>query len=144
MSNKTLHQDFTNSRILKAKFSSKFFNAKNVAQLMHQPHLIGKPMIASIWKTLKDAEEKSTHLDNECEISNCESVAKTLNKRQQLQAALHAEPQSCIMCSGLLLRHVRQNGLYWVCTSCRQEVPIILSQQLPRHTRPQPAVAFAR
>ncbi|AFZ11813.1 hypothetical protein Cri9333_0898 [Crinalium epipsammum PCC 9333] len=110
---------------------------------MHRPHLIGKPMIASIWKTLKDAEQKSTHPDNECEISNCDA-AKTINKRQQFKAALNAEPQTCIMCSGLLLRHVRQNGLYWVCTSCRQEVPIILSQQLPRHTRPQPAVAFAR
>jgi hypothetical protein len=142
--NKTLHQDFSNSQILKARFSAKLFNAKNVAQLLHQPQLIGKPMVASIWKTLKDAEQKSSHLNNECEISNCESAAKTINKRQEFKAALHAEQQSCIMCSGLLLRHVRQNGLYWVCTSCRQEVPIILSQQLPRHARPQPAVAFAR
>ena len=143
MSNKTLHQNFSNSPILNARFSAKFFNAKNVAQLLHQPQLIGKPMIASIWKTLKDAEQQSNHLNKECEVSNCED-AKTINKRQQFKAALRAEPQSCIMCSGLLLRHVRQNGLYWVCTSCRQEVPIILSQQLPRHTRPQPAVACVR
>ncbi|MGB3204835.1 MAG: hypothetical protein WBB28_07610 [Crinalium sp.] len=143
MSNKTLHQNFSNSPILKARFSSKLFNAKNVAQLLHQPQLIGKPMIASIWKTLKDAEQKSSPLNKECEVSNCEAT-KNINKRQQFQAALHAEPQSCIMCSGLLLRHVRQNGLYWVCTSCRQEVPIILSQQLPRHARPQPAVACVR
>ncbi len=143
MSNKTLHQDFSNSQILKPKFSSRFFNAKNVAQLLHQPELVGNPMVASIWKTLKEAEQKSPHLNNECEISNCEA-AKTINKRQQFQVALHAEPQSCMICSGLLLRHIRQNGLYWVCTSCRQEVPTILSQQLPRHTRPQPAVAFAR
>lgn len=29
----------------------------------------------------------------------------------------------CIYCDSALLRHARQTGVYWFCTSCWQEVP---------------------
>ncbi len=38
----------------------------------------------------------------------------------------------CPCCNGLILRHVRSNGIYWFCQSCRQEVPLISINQSPR------------
>lgn len=32
---------------------------------------------------------------------------------------------SCPCCGGTILRHVRQGGVYWFCTSCCQEVPLL-------------------
>ena len=31
-------------------------------------------------------------------------------------------PNTCPCCDSLLLRHARQQGIYWFCTSCRQEM----------------------
>lgn len=30
---------------------------------------------------------------------------------------------SCPCCSGVLLRHIRHNGIYWFCSHCWQEMP---------------------
>lgn len=30
---------------------------------------------------------------------------------------------SCPCCSNLLLRHIRQGGVYWLCRSCHAEMP---------------------
>jgi ribosomal protein L37AE/L43A len=30
---------------------------------------------------------------------------------------------ACPCCSEVLLRHVRQGGVYWFCSHCRQEMP---------------------
>ena len=38
---------------------------------------------------------------------------------------------TCPCCGGSLLRHARQGGLYWFCTSCRQDMPILLTGKLP-------------
>ena len=29
----------------------------------------------------------------------------------------------CPCCSGSLIRHIRNNGIYWFCPSCWQEMP---------------------
>lgn len=28
----------------------------------------------------------------------------------------------CLCCQGSLLRHIRRGGVYWYCSSCRQEM----------------------
>ncbi len=30
---------------------------------------------------------------------------------------------NCHICSDLMLRHIRQNKIYWFCSSCYQEIP---------------------
>jgi hypothetical protein len=36
---------------------------------------------------------------------------------------------NCPCCSNQLLRHLRQNEVYWFCRTCRQEMPLLnLSQ----------------
>ncbi|MBE9007140.1 hypothetical protein IQ259_19230 [Fortiea sp. LEGE XX443] len=37
---------------------------------------------------------------------------------------------TCPCCGGSLLRHVRHGGLYWLCLSCRQEVPQLTINRL--------------
>lgn len=40
---------------------------------------------------------------------------------------------TCPCCSSLLLRHARQQGVYWFCTSCRQEMmPLMAEKPLDR------------
>ncbi|MEO0536032.1 MAG: hypothetical protein AAF215_19425 [Cyanobacteria bacterium P01_A01_bin.123] len=29
----------------------------------------------------------------------------------------------CLCCDSALLRHIRDNAIYWYCPSCRQEMP---------------------
>lgn len=36
---------------------------------------------------------------------------------------------SCPCCGSALLRHVRKAGVYWFCTSCWQEVPLLAVSQ---------------
>lgn len=38
----------------------------------------------------------------------------------------------CPCCGNSLLRHARQGGLYWFCTSCHQDMPILLANKLPQ------------
>ena len=33
--------------------------------------------------------------------------------------------QTCPCCDGVLLRHARSSGSYWLCKSCRQEMPVL-------------------
>lgn len=39
---------------------------------------------------------------------------------------------SCPCCGSALLRHARQGGVYWFCTSCWEEVPLLAVSQMPR------------
>ena len=39
---------------------------------------------------------------------------------------------SCPCCGSSLLRHARPGGLYWFCTSCWLEVPLLTMDQKPR------------
>ncbi len=39
-------------------------------------------------------------------------------------------PNSCPCCGSSLLRHARQGGVYWFCTSCRQDMPLLLAGNL--------------
>ncbi|MFE1748492.1 hypothetical protein [Coleofasciculus sp. H7-2] len=39
---------------------------------------------------------------------------------------------TCHCCGSPLLRHARQNGVYWFCTSCRQEMLPLALDQTPR------------
>jgi len=36
---------------------------------------------------------------------------------------------SCPCCGNTLLRHARQDGLYWFCTSCRQAMALLPASQ---------------
>lgn len=38
---------------------------------------------------------------------------------------------TCPCCGSALLRHARQGGVYWFCTSCRQDMPLLLAGKLP-------------
>jgi hypothetical protein len=38
---------------------------------------------------------------------------------------------NCPCCGNSLLRHIRHAGVYWFCTSCRQEVPLLTERPLP-------------
>jgi predicted SprT family Zn-dependent metalloprotease len=31
---------------------------------------------------------------------------------------------TCLCCSGVLLRHMRSQGVYWRCSRCHEEMPI--------------------
>lgn len=58
---------------------------------------------------------------------------------------MHVQNNNCPCCGTPLLRHIRQRGVYWFCTSCWQEVPIIAVSRLPIKeeitTKAQPTVA---
>lgn len=38
---------------------------------------------------------------------------------------------SCPCCGSPLLRHARYSGVYWFCTSCWQEVPLVAVSKKP-------------
>ena len=42
---------------------------------------------------------------------------------------------SCLCCDNTLLRHVRQGGLYWYCSHCRQEMPNVTAQSVSASLR---------
>jgi len=37
---------------------------------------------------------------------------------------------NCPICSGLILRHIAENKVYWYCPSCYQKVPNLSSRPL--------------
>ena len=37
--------------------------------------------------------------------------------------------QTCPCCDGVLLRHARSTGSYWLCKSCRQEMPVFTEEE---------------
>ena len=37
----------------------------------------------------------------------------------------------CPCCGDSLLRHIRRGGVYWFCSSCCQEVPLLTMRQMP-------------
>lgn len=41
---------------------------------------------------------------------------------------------TCVCCSGKLLCHIRHNSIYWFCSHCREEMPIlgIGNEELPK------------
>jgi len=45
----------------------------------------------------------------------------------------------CPCCSGLLLPHARAGQFYFYCPHCRQEMPVIPNDQLPRSSHTIPA-----
>ncbi|MBW4663141.1 MAG: hypothetical protein KME01_02915 [Chroococcus sp. CMT-3BRIN-NPC107] len=50
---------------------------------------------------------------------------------------------SCPCCASPLLRHVRHRGVYWFCTSCWQEVPLLAVSKIPS-TPKEPATTSKR
>jgi ribosomal protein L37AE/L43A len=38
-------------------------------------------------------------------------------------------PNTCPCCGNILLRHARQGGIYWFCTSCYQEMTPLMSDR---------------
>ena len=44
---------------------------------------------------------------------------------------MNIQTNSCPCCGSPLLRHARQSGVYWFCTSCWQEVPILNVSKMP-------------
>jgi uncharacterized Zn finger protein (UPF0148 family) len=55
---------------------------------------------------------------------------------------MNMQTNSCPCCDSPLLRHFRQGGVYWFCTSCWQEVPLLAVKKMPRPenivVRPRP------
>lgn len=49
---------------------------------------------------------------------------------------------NCPCCGDALLRHARRKGVYWFCTSCRQEMMPLISDRIPLSldTQPKPRV----
>ncbi len=45
---------------------------------------------------------------------------------------MNMQTNSCPCCDSPLLRHFRQGGVYWFCTSCWQEVPLFAVGQTAR------------
>ncbi len=45
---------------------------------------------------------------------------------------MNMQTNSCPCCGSSLLRHARQGGVYWFCTSCWLEVPLLTIAQKPR------------
>jgi len=39
---------------------------------------------------------------------------------------------TCPCCGSPLLRHARQRGIYWFCTSCRQEMMPLMGEETSR------------
>lgn len=55
-----------------------------------------------------------------------------------------ASTHTCLWCRNTLLRHIRRSGVYWLCSSCRQEIhPLLVdlghTQRInsPLHERPE-------
>lgn len=51
----------------------------------------------------------------------------TSNNQQDIAIAIGQSmiiQHTCPYCSNTLLRHMRWEGLYWQCCSCRQEMPV--------------------
>jgi len=55
------------------------------------------------------------------------------SKLSSLRNAMNA----CPCCSAQLLRHVRHNSIYWFCSRCRQEMPVIESLRTNLHQKLQ-------
>lgn len=51
---------------------------------------------------------------------------------------MNMRANTCPCCGGSILRHVRHGEVYWFCTSCWQEMPLLtisyLSSLEPRNT----------
>nr|WP_290222039.1 hypothetical protein [Trichocoleus desertorum] len=47
---------------------------------------------------------------------------------------MNSDVNKCPYCDSPLLRHARQKGVYWFCTSCWQEVPSLSSAVLRSET----------
>jgi ribosomal protein L37AE/L43A len=41
---------------------------------------------------------------------------------------------SCPCCGSSLLRHARQKGIYWFCTTCHQEMMPLIEGKLPNYS----------
>lgn len=42
----------------------------------------------------------------------------------QQQCGILRSRHTCLCCSGILLRHVRLDGIYWRCLSCHADMPV--------------------
>lgn len=57
------------------------------------------------------------------ESKNCQD-----SHNRSIQKAM-LERQICHCCSSHLLRHIRKGNIYWRCSHCRQEMPILTVSQ---------------
>jgi ribosomal protein L37AE/L43A len=44
---------------------------------------------------------------------------------------MNRQTQTCPCCDNSLLRHIRHGKIYWFCTHCWQEVPLLAIEQTP-------------
>jgi ribosomal protein L37AE/L43A len=54
---------------------------------------------------------------------------------------MNRQTQTCLCCNSPLLRHIRHGKIYWFCSHCRQEAPIIALEQVLIETNMSKAIA---
>ena len=47
---------------------------------------------------------------------------------------MNRKTQACPCCDNAVLRHIRHGKVYWFCTHCRQEIPILGIERTPVET----------
>ncbi|NHC37907.1 hypothetical protein [Scytonema millei] len=52
--------------------------------------------------------------------------------------------QTCPCCDNAVLRHIRHGKVYWFCTHCRQEIPILGIERTPVETSISEAIALGQ
>lgn len=58
---------------------------------------------------------------------------------------MNRQTQTCPCCDNSLLRHIRHGKIYWFCTHCWQEVPLLAIGQTPKlETNISDAIAFSK
>ena len=57
---------------------------------------------------------------------------------------MNRKTQTCPCCDNSLLRHIRHGKVYWFCTHCWQEVPLLEIEQTPVETNLAEAIAISK
>ncbi len=56
---------------------------------------------------------RHSNLDRSLEILDTSAIDQSMRSRR-----------TCLCCSGVLLRHMRMDGLHWHCRSCHADMPV--------------------
>jgi ribosomal protein L37AE/L43A len=56
---------------------------------------------------------------------------------------MNRQTPTCPCCNNSLLRHIRHGKIYWFCTHCWQEVPLLALEQTAVETKVKGAIAVS-
>jgi len=57
---------------------------------------------------------------------------------------MNRKTQTCPCCDSSLLRHIRHGKVYWFCTHCWQEVPLLAIERTPVEASVSEAIALSQ